>query len=678
LTPEIIQINLIKEMFRVKMSGRSIRTIPLIVLSLFVAIKTNGQQQFPPEHHKITVRLKLLDVVVADRKGNFVPGLTARDFEVYEDGHPRPIQAVELVTLKTAGQLPAMNRAAGTQASSRLARRLWVLFDSLNTETALMRRACTGLKETLLKLLGEGYELTLVEFDYEAGPRSLTEFTSDPAVVLKALETVGGSLQATFLKRSSSEEWKKFPESLEDRRIALLPDELERLQWRNLLQKTLSCLLTSLLEIKEYPGRKTVLFISSGLPEQESNPYFNSTGLRNLKFFDPFGLVKSDDYSEIIREIVNLANSGQISIYCYNPESTTEVMKSLALSHLSAGTGGQQFSRTTGETEILNKVKAETEQYYEIAYIPASREEDGKFHRVEVVARKEGLKVRSRTGYVEYSAREIEKRQLAASFFSPEFYRDINFDLKLTAWPEKKNTYKVWGCLKIPLAGFKREKNTGEKVDFLLGVKELKSEKTHLGQEILDLGEDLRANRPFSAYYFITSKIKIRPGRYETVATLKTQDGKIGSREIWLELPELKKNQDSQIVNLIPGRLIEGKRGKPFTFDERGLLNLGSKVFIPWAADEIPAGSVLAILVQAYLAAPERWQPEFWLEGPDGKFPLQAGLIDKNWNRKTGCISMVYACKPGNIPPGEYRLSIKGGVPFTVDREPSIKLKILQ
>ncbi len=299
-----------------------------------------------------------------------------------------------------------------------------------------------------------------------------------------------------------------------------------------------------------------------------------------------------------------------------------------------------------------------------------------------MLARKEGLKVRSRTGYVEYSAREIEKRQLAASFFSPEFYRDINFDLKLTAWPEKKNTYKVWGCLKIPLAGFKPEKRIGEKVDFLLGVKELKSEKAHLGQETLDLGEDLRANRSFSAYYFITSKIKIRPGRYETVATLKTEDGKIGSREIWLELPELKKNQDARIINLIPGRLIEGKRGKPFTLDGRGLLNLGSRVFIPWAADEVSAGSVLAILVQAYLPAPEHapegWQPEFWLEGPEGKFPLQAGLIDKNWNGRTGCSSMVYACRLNNIPSGEYRLNIKGGVPFTGGQEPPIKLKILQ
>lgn len=661
-------------MIRVNNHSRATRLILFFVIYLLCTFMARNQQLFPPEHHKITVRLKLLDVIITDKNGNFVPGLTARDFEVYEDGRPRPVQSVELVALKTRKELSGMNLVSEPQREARLRKKIWVVFDCLNTEVALIRKAASSLKDVLLQLAVEGYELSLLKFDYDQGPVVLSAFTTDQAAILKSLERIEGSFQATFLRHSQTGEWKKSPEKLDDTQFELSPDELDRLQWRNLLQKSLSCLITTLQAINDYPGRKIILLISSGFPERESNPYFDSTGLRNLRFFDPFKIIRADDYSEIIGEIINLANSGQISIYCYNPEDTAGLRSNFALSHLSAETGGRLIAAEPRSADFLISIKNETEQYYEIAYLPASKEEDGNFHRVEVLVRREGLKVRTRSGYIEYSAEENKKRQLAASFFSPEFYKDVDFDLELTTWPERKNIYTIWGKLKLSLASLQSEKLTGGKVDFLLGVQEIRGEKAHLGQEKLDLSEDLKAKKTSFIYYFITSKIKIKPGRYEVVATLRTEDRKLGAKRVWLQLPDLRQKKDNQIINVITGLLApKDNRGKAFTFDGRGLLNLSSAVFIPWSANEISPAARLAVFIQAFNSGKMDLSPEFFLDGKNGKFPLPARLLEKEMNQQTGCESMVYVCNAASIPEGEYQLLVTGISPITTT---NIKLRI--
>lgn len=623
-----------------------------------------SQQQFPVEHYKITIRLKLLDVIVTDKKGNFVPGLTASDFEVYEDGWPRPIQSVELITLKSREELLKIIPDMKISEEIKLRKRLWVIFDCLNTEVKLMRRAVAYFSEILTRLTADGYEIAILKFDYNEGPKILTDFTDDVSEIKKALEKIEGSFPATFLRRSESGEWKKGPEPLDETIPVTNTNELERLQWRNLLQKTVSCLLTSIQMIRESPGRKQVLFISSGLPEKESNPYFDKVGLRNLRFFDPFRIIKSDEYTEILGEIINYANSNHISFYCFNPEKEAGISSNFALTHLSRDTGGWNFTAEPDSENFLETIKKEFEQYYEIAYRPASKEEDGKFHRVEVRVKREGLTVRSRAGYTEYPEEERKKRELAASFFSPEFYNEIDFDLKLSAWPEKKDRFLLWGKIKVPLPPLKEASLAQGKINFLLGLKEIAGERVHLGEELLDLNQDLKAGNLYFDYYFVTTKLKIKPGRYETIAVLRTDNDKTGAKKIWLELPDLSQKRGPALINFLVGRLLPKEtRGKPFTFDSRGLLNLSSASFLPCSSKDIFSDRSLAIFLQVFDPGKQETKPEFFLDGPGGHFKLAGSLLEKNIDRRTGCRSMVYSCSLSEIPPGEYRLSVRGVEP---------------
>jgi VWFA-related protein len=635
-----------------------------ILFTANLMLMAMNQQQFPIEHHKVTVRLKLVDVIVVSKRGKFVPGLTASDFEVYEDGWPRPIQSLELITLKSREELLKIIPDMKISEEIKLRKRLWIIFDCLNTEAVLMRRAMARLSDVLSRLAAEGYEMTILKFDYDEGLKVLTDFTNDVSKIKKALEKIESSSPATFLKRSESGEWKRSPETLDETLPETTSEELERLQWRNLLQKTLSCLLASIQMIKESPGRKQVLLLSSGLPEQESNPYFNRIGLRNLRFFDPFRIIKSDEYTSILKEVINYANANKISFYCFNPGEAAVVQSNFAFSHLTRETGGLQLTEKYKPENLVEIIKRESDQYYEIAYKPATKEEDGKFHRVELKVKREGLTVRSRAGYTEYPEEEKRKRELAASFFSPEFYKDIDFNLKLTAWPEKKNSYLLWGKIRVSLLPLKETNLAQGKINFLLGLKEIAGERVHLGEELLDLSQDLKAGTSYFDYYFVTTKIKIKPGRYEAVAILRTDNNKTGAKKIWLELPDLSQKKDPTLINFLVGRLLQkATKGKPFTFDSYGLLNLSSAIFLPCSSEEVIYDRSLAILLQVYEPVKQEEKPDFFLDGQNGQFNLPASLLEKSIDRRTGCKSLVYVCSLAKIPPGEYQLSVRGLAP---------------
>lgn len=63
-----------------------------LLLLMLTALPTIGQQQPPPQYGEtIEVRVVNLDVVVNDRDGNPVTGLTRDDFEIYENGKKKEI-----------------------------------------------------------------------------------------------------------------------------------------------------------------------------------------------------------------------------------------------------------------------------------------------------------------------------------------------------------------------------------------------------------------------------------------------------------------------------------------------------------------------------------------------------------------------------------------------------------
>src|SRR5688572_28130038 len=73
----------------------------LAALLCLVAPASTQQPTF-----KVSVNVVDVDVTVKDAQGNFVTGLTADDFEVFEDGKPQTIQTFSYI------ELPAQPRTS--------------------------------------------------------------------------------------------------------------------------------------------------------------------------------------------------------------------------------------------------------------------------------------------------------------------------------------------------------------------------------------------------------------------------------------------------------------------------------------------------------------------------------------------------------------------------------------
>ena len=73
-----------------------------------VANRPSAQQQPPAPVFRTNLSLVSVDVIVVDRAGNVVRGLTEKDFEVIEDGRPQDIRTFTFAEIK-AGSLPSVS-----------------------------------------------------------------------------------------------------------------------------------------------------------------------------------------------------------------------------------------------------------------------------------------------------------------------------------------------------------------------------------------------------------------------------------------------------------------------------------------------------------------------------------------------------------------------------------------
>src|SRR5229473_8630027 len=92
--------------------------------ALAIALPLFGQQpqpkpqpvDIPPYVEKLDVRVINVDVIVTDRKGNRVTGLTKDDFEIYQNGIPKAISNFYEILVE---KKPAPAATGATPAAAR-------------------------------------------------------------------------------------------------------------------------------------------------------------------------------------------------------------------------------------------------------------------------------------------------------------------------------------------------------------------------------------------------------------------------------------------------------------------------------------------------------------------------------------------------------------------------------
>jgi VWFA-related protein len=391
---------------------------------------------------KAKARLVLVDVVVANNKGEPITGLKKEDFEVFEDGKPQFVSTFEehRGALPTQIKLPPMPPNVYTnfplvQTADSVN---VILLDALNTPTSDQ----VYVHRQMIKYVKTIPPRTRVAiFTLASRLRMLQGITTDSSLLLAAINTTKAGPTPSPLRASTVES------DADQSRIDFLTKEAQGpaspnqtlaqaavdpinatrqflndtalFQTESRVSMTLEAMQQLARYLADIPGRKNVIWLSGSFP---------AGIVPDSDLTDPFSGAAS--FQEEIRKTTNLLTTAQISLYPIaaegltsdvafqaNNREITERRGNLSMqdtlqesrkatidldaSHasmeqLARDTGGQAIYNTNGLNDALTRVVNNGTRYYSLAYSPTNANMDGKYRHIQVklVTRKETLAYR--------------------------------------------------------------------------------------------------------------------------------------------------------------------------------------------------------------------------------------------------------------------------------------------
>ena len=331
---------------------------------------------------KSGVTLVEVDVVISDKSGRPVRGLSREDFEVDEDGQRVEIasfSAVDLPQTPRDAVVPPPDRsgsafASNEQADGRLI--LIVLDDVLVSLTAGRMATVKAVARRAVEGLGPGDLAGVMTTSGRLGGQ--TELTTDKSRLLAAIARFvpqgGHDLPAIANGPASTAGGGASAESLADRRTISAMAGL----------RTAARALSTITH-----RRKGVLLISQGYPATADEM------MRNLGMSNAY---------ESIREFLLTAQRSNVAIYTVDPcgleadpGCTRDSRQNLRT--IAEVTGGFAVVNTNAPGAGVDRMLAENGSYYLIGYNSPARPNDGKHHRITVRTRVPDVEVRAREGY---------------------------------------------------------------------------------------------------------------------------------------------------------------------------------------------------------------------------------------------------------------------------------------
>jgi len=392
------------------------RTLAVIAVACFVATAAalgqapGGPVQTPT--FRADTRLIEVSVLVHDRNGRPVAGLTRDDFTLLEDGKTHPIDffSVETSAGGDAGPAGLAERAAppagaAGEFSNRPQRGLSggvtaILFDRVNTTLADQNQARSQIAKFLQQIRPED-RVALYSLDTST-VRILHDFTSSSASLLRALSWPLGADRPP--EDPDVAAW-----------ISRTTDTMSQQLTQDRVGVTMDALIAIAAHLAGTRGRKSLIWVSSGVPfrvrdETMAIPVARAARAiddANIAIYpvDARGLVTTGVApAETMPELS--AMKGQVTSKPVLPERGVaqtvpnfETMKALA-----EYTGGRAFINSNAIATAIRSAIDDSRLTYVLGYYPSRDKLDGSFRRITIKVNRPGVDVRHRSGYRAFPA----------------------------------------------------------------------------------------------------------------------------------------------------------------------------------------------------------------------------------------------------------------------------------
>jgi VWFA-related protein len=350
-----------------------------------------------------TTRLVQVNVVVRDKKGAPIGGLTKDDFTVLDQGKPQEIAffAEQNGTLGLGAGKPLppntfTNRYEQTgQAPGSVT---VILLDNHNTDWEDVASAKLQLIK-FLKQLQPQDRVAIYTFRLEL--RVIQEFTQDSSKLLKAIEQYKPGLPPIDSAESADSGDPKL-DALFDAASAKYSswDYIER------MNRTTAALKAIANRLARVPGRKNLIWLSSSFPIVIWTKNGGTDLGHEMRSFQP-------ELDQVAAALLDaniavypvdprgLVASGYSAKYqTYHPLDTTGLQRSFdTMDLLAETTGGRAFYSANDIAGSVRKAMDDGRLTYELAYHPNHGRWDGQFHVIQVKVRRPRVQIQARKGY---------------------------------------------------------------------------------------------------------------------------------------------------------------------------------------------------------------------------------------------------------------------------------------
>jgi VWFA-related protein len=377
--------------------------MPILCATLLTARGQNQPAQSGTQF-RTDARLVRLSIVVHDRRGEPVSGLTAADFELFDKGEPQRVSLFSVEDAASrAGSAPPANTISNRVNGPGGTGVTLLLYDRLNTR----QEHQTIAKNHVIKYLkqirpDDRIGLYALDGDYV---RVLHDFTDDAGSLLRALDRAGTRASPEL---AGSED--TLPRGI-DTGLENIDLEMERFlieaeqQIQGFFAERRVRATTGALEgiashLAGVRGRKNVIWISSGFPIR----FGDGIGDRNMA---PEVLRATRALSDADIAIYPVDARGLVGAFS-TPASARQqqfttldgVMRNVESSQVIADqTGGRAYFNTNDLGGAIVRASEDSRLTYVLGYYPAHDQWDGRFRDIKVRVRRSGVQVRHRKGY---------------------------------------------------------------------------------------------------------------------------------------------------------------------------------------------------------------------------------------------------------------------------------------
>lgn len=452
-----------------------------LVLAVLLLSSTLSAQQ-PRVDETIEVSIVNVDVLVTDKKGNRVTGLTVDDFEIREEGKIQPItNFAEYLpaAMGTGASIEAGPQPAETAAAAApRARRTIVLFVESTRLTPVQSKQMFDSVRTMLQdAVAPGDRVTIVTWNKAVLVRQA--FTDD----LPTLEKVLAELETELVRHGPRDDGREArrQQAESDADAALMEATgmppvsaiaAAKRQYAQIRQKT--AVIEALMQsISGLDGRKIIVLAMRRFGAHAGAEYFG--GEVPFESRSEFDTVKFRD------SIIRTANAHGITLYtlfpaglAWDPDDASigvagssspegDLTKSAlqnkilfneatALQDLAESTGGLMAWGAANIAEMLPRVADDLEAFYSLGYRARATGKDIT-RKIVVKTKNPRYEVRSRRQFVEKSDETRMNDRVIANLYQPVEGSTIRFEAGLGA--PKADGRKRWTIMlriRIPIA----------------------------------------------------------------------------------------------------------------------------------------------------------------------------------------------------------------------------------